>query len=251
MKTIFSDLDGTFIPEDDKSLVALNDIKYYLKSDKNLQIIYVTGRSLKETKSVIDYANLPSPDYLICDVGTTIYKKSLWGYSFSKDYYSKQLSIIGENSREELITKLLEIPGIELQEKEKQRPFKISFYFNYKRLKEYDFDSVIKGYNWDKIISVDKNGTGLLDYLPKGINKFSAIDFFINNNGLVKKDCVFAGDSGNDLQVFNSDINSIVVNNCTQSVKDAVSSRKNIYISKEKYTTGVFEGCKYFEIIKS
>lgn len=249
MKTIFSDLDGTFIPEDDKSLVALNDFKYYLKSDQNLQIIYVTGRSLKETKSVIDYANLPSPDYLICDVGTTIYKKSMLGYSFSKDYHSKQLSIIGEKSREKLISKLLEIPGIELQEKEKQRPFKISFYFNYKRLNEYDFDSAIKRYNWDKTISVDKNGTGLLDYLPKGISKHSAIEFIIKNHNLEKKECVFAGDSGNDLQVFNSDINSIVVNNCTKSVKDAVSSRKNIYISKEKYTSGVLEGCKFFKIL--
>lgn len=249
MKTLFSDLDGTFIPEDDDSLVALNDFKYYLKSKMSIHIVYVTGRSLSETESVIDYANLPSPEYLICDVGTTIYKKDFSGYTILKDYYSKQQSIIEEFSREELVNELIKIKGIELQEKDKQRPFKISFYFNYQKLKEYDFDSVIKGKPWNKIISVDKNGTGLLDYLPMGINKYSAIEFFIDRYKLNKKDCVFAGDSGNDLQVFNSDINSIVVNNCTKSVKDAVSSRKNIYISKSNYTAGVLEGCKYFGIL--
>lgn len=249
MKTIFTDLDGTFIPEDELSRSALKDFKYYLKNNNDLKIVYVTGRNLKETKLVINLEKLPSPNHVICDVGTTIYKKGFLGYNYSKGYHKKQEQIISNSPKDEVISKILKMKGVELQEKTKQRPFKLSFYFDYDKINDYKFDDVTQGCSWNKVLSVDKNGIGLLDLLPKGINKYSAIDFFINNYGLSKSDCVFAGDSGNDLEVFCSDIKSIVVDNCTQSVKQAVCSRKNVYISPKKYTTGVLDGCKYYGFI--
>lgn len=249
MKTLFTDLDGTFIPGDDISIKSLEEFSRIIRHDKNLKLVYVTGRNKKETMGAIKEYKLPIPDSFICDVGTTIYNKKLQLLLKDISYYRRLKKAVNGNGKNRIVNDFLKLNGLKLQERTKQREFKISFYYNTDNASFRDFDSIIRGTGWDKVISVDNNGTGLLDILPTSVNKLYAINWYIGKNKLNKSNCAFAGDSGNDLEVFKSDIHSIVVNNCSNHIKNEVKNRGNIYCSKTSFTQGVLEGCNYFKII--
>lgn len=250
MKTLFTDLDGTFIPGDYASKNSLKEFINIFNKNNKLKLVYVTGRNKKETLDAIREYKLPIPNSFICDVGTTIYNKKLH-FFLLKDlsYYKMLKTVVNDKEKNRVTNNFLKLNGLKLQEETKQKEFKISFYYNTNTASFKDFDSIIKGTGWDKVTSIDNNGIGLLDILPLDVNKLFAINWFIEQNNLSRNSCVFAGDSGNDLKVFNSDIRSILVNNCSNNLKNEVINRDNVYLSKGCFTQGVLEGCKYYKII--
>lgn len=238
---LFTDLDGTFIPEDRESEESLRKIEEAVKSSE-IELIYVTGRNLKETKQAIRESHLPTPSYLICDVGSTIYQYKRWGYSRITEYWKQLKGIIGNQQWDNIETPV----PLTLQERSKQNRYKHSYYFPAEREDEL-IGSIDKELlkKWSVVVS-SVDTLGLLDILPKGVDKLYAINWLTVYLELDRTNIVFAGDSGNDLTVFNSPINVIVVNNCSERVKKMLKSDKSIYISNKTYTTGVLDGLSHF-----
>lgn len=237
---LFTDLDGTFIPEDRDSRIALNSFKKFTYS-QYLKIIYVTGRNLQETKSAIKMHKLPDPFAVICDVGTTIYHKKALGFVKDRSYYKHLKSIINKSSTSIVKGTLKGNKELIPQEFSKQRKFKISYYFKRDCLDINFLKVKLEKVQWDYIISYSHDYLGLLDIIPKNISKLSAINW-ISQKFSDKDYVLFAGDSGNDMKVFESKIYSIVVNNTPEEIKNKLSDRENIYISNKKYTNGVLDG---------
>ncbi len=242
-------MDGTFIPDNPESKIAVNELKKYLKQ-KNFKIIYVTGRSLSGTKDAIIKFSLPKPSSIICDVGTTIYHKKFGIYLKDKNYSTVLDNICINEGTGCIFKKVEEIKNIVPQEKFRQKRHKISFYYDINEYNYKDLSKKLSFQNWEIVTSHDNRGVGFLDVLPKGINKLAAINWYIENFNIKRENVFFAGDSGNDLAVFESDIKSIVVNNCSNDIKNLVKERKNIYISSSNSTKGVLEGLVSFGILK-
>jgi len=110
------------------------------------------------------------------------------------------------------------------------------------------------------IWSVDEEkNIGLLDILPKSANKYQAINYLMNKENFTLENTVFAGDSGNDLDVLVSPIKSILVANAHEEIKNIIQKMQleeavnYIYIAQGKYlnlngnySAGILEGIVYY-----
>ena len=159
-----------------------------------------------------------------------------------------------------------DMDDIWLQEPEKQTRYKLSFYTD----QNIDHQRLInnirlilkqKRVRANIIWSVDETGTnGLLDILPPRANKLHAIQFLMQREKFTEDHTVFAGDSGNDLDVLTSGLQAILVKNATAEVrKEAVKrlSHKhmmnrlylpegNLWGLNGNYAAGVIEGLAHY-----
>ena len=107
-------------------------------------------------------------------------------------------------------------------------------------------------------------GIGLLDVLPSRGNKLHAVEFLMQQCGFSSADTVFAGDSGNDLQVLSSAIPAVLVANASPEVRVAAEQQatalghaSQLYLAaggllgmNGNYSGGMLEGiAHYFDYV--
>ena len=270
IQVVATDLDRTLIPngkqEYDNSMVFFKKI---IKRHK-LKLVYITGRDFGLVKKAIKKYSLPTPDYLICDVGASIFlvKNSLEKLERDKGWIEGMKKNTPGWNIEKFKKSLKNIKGIKLQEDSKQSKYKLSYYFEIgyekeilknvkKRIKEICPDSEI-------VYSEDyPEKRGLLDILPKIATKKGALDYLVKKMKLKKEEVLFCGDSGNDYSLFISDYNAVVVRNASLDIKKKVKEERKkkgnldrLYIAKNKkkqglngnYVSGIIQGLEYFGI---
>ncbi len=255
-----TDLDGTFIPlngdiQNQSDLQILRD--QFERHD--ISLIFVTGRHFASVAQAINDFHLPLPQWIICDVGTSIFHRQdsgeLTPVTAYQDYQDR---IIKSMPLAALRERLQDIPGLRLQEQEKQGRFKLSFYAEASQLDRLvnviqdDLDQSTAPYSI--IHSVDPfNGDGLIDLLPATVSKAHALKWWSQKYNLNPGDIVFAGDSGNDLAALTAGYRTILVGNAHRTLARQVFDRhkesgwKNLlYLADGKATSGVLEGCRWF-----
>lgn len=96
---------------------------------------------------------------------------------------------------------------------------------------------------------------GLLDLLPSNAGKREAIEFLMQHLGFNYENTLFAGDSGNDLDVFLSPISSILVANAAAAVREEILKHQidTVYFAQGGYlgmngcySAGILEGVAHF-----
>ena len=132
-----TDLDGTLIPlaehpENQTDLLTLAE----LVRRHDVTLTYVTGRHLASVQAVSAEHELPQPDWIICDVGTTIYQLNEQGEPQEVAAYREHLDgLIAAFPIASLREALSDLPELRLQEEEKQGRFKLSYYTQAEGLK--------------------------------------------------------------------------------------------------------------------
>jgi sucrose-6F-phosphate phosphohydrolase len=264
---ICSDLDRTLIPNGfQKESAHARPVFRQLAENANIYLAYVSGRDRKLMLDAIAEYYLPEPDYAIGDVGTTLYRimngnwqlSDAWSDEIGKDWKGLNL--------EELAEFFEDMDDMRLQEPEKQSPYKLSFYADQhvdqqRLIKHIRIVLEEKGVPANIIWSVDEISTkGLLDVVPARANKLHAIQFLMQQEQFFGERTVFAGDSGNDLDVLTSGLQAILVKNATENVRkeaiDSLSAKhitKRLYLPKGNfcgmngnYSAGVLEGLVHF-----
>jgi len=189
-------------------------------------LVYVTGRhrALVE-EAMADYA-LPRPDYVIGDVGSSIHRLDATHWSRLPEWEDA----IGADWAGASALRLRECcAGIEelaLQEESRQGPFKLSYYappdIDAEALRARLRDQLAPlGIRASLIWSIDETlGRGLLDILPESATKYHAVDFLMRRLGHGPHSTLFAGDSGNDLEVLASPIPAVLVANALPEVRE-------------------------------
>jgi len=262
-----SDLDRTLIPNGVQEESAnARGVFSQLAQHPELKLAYVSGRDKGLIQDAIKEYALPVPDYAVGDVGATIYeiKQGQWQYCQDwEQYISSDWNGFG---REQLESLFSEIDTLQRQEDEKQNSYKLSYYVSMdsdketlleKMSKQLEKKSVKASLIWS--IDEEKN-VGLLDVLPLHATKYHAIQFLMSRHDFSEDNCVFAGDSGNDLPVLISGLQSVLVRNASDEVRnEAISAlkskglEKNLYLARGdfmglngNYSAGVTEGLLHF-----
>jgi hypothetical protein len=264
---ICSDLDRTLIPNGFQEESAhARPVLRRLAENAHIFLAYVSGRDRELIRDAIEEFYLPEPDYAIGDVGTTLYHVSSGNWQLS-DEWSDEIGQDWQGYTWEALAEFLEdVDEIRLQEPEKQNLYKLSFYtdeqIDRRRLIE-QIRIVLnkKEVSAHIIWSVDETSTtGLLDIVPARANKLRAIRFLMQQERFSEARTVFAGDSGNDLDVLTSGLQAILVKNATEDVrKHAIESlsatqmterlylpRGNFFGMNGHYAAGVLEGLAHF-----
>jgi HAD superfamily hydrolase (TIGR01484 family) len=264
---ICSDLDRTIIPNGYQEESAhARPVFRQLVENANICLAYVSGRDKQLILDAIEEFYLPPPDYAIGDVGTTLYRITNGNWQLSDEWSDE----IGQDwkglSWEGLSEYFEDIVDLRLQEPGKQSPYKLSFYtdqdVDLPHLKE-KIRIVLaqKDLRANIIWSVDEISTnGLLDIIPARANKLYAIQFLMNQEQFSEDNTVFAGDSGNDLDVLTSGLKTILVKNAMDEVRkealEILSAKQmmhQLYFPKGNYcgmngnyAAGVIEGLVHF-----
>ncbi len=227
-----TDMDRTVIPNgmQPESETARQEFTAFCNLPE-VTLSYVTGRHLQLMNEAIIEFGLPQPDYAITDVGTRIYHFHHNQWQALNEWETEiDIDWKGVNSQN-IIQVLEQIDGLSLQEPEKQNEHKISFYVDLQKMDERACLSAVEqkiaplNVAKNLIWSIDETtDTGLLDILPPRANKLHAIQFLQAYLGMEDKDVVFAGDSGNDLPVLISSVQSVLVANATEALKQQAQS---------------------------
>jgi HAD superfamily hydrolase (TIGR01484 family) len=271
MKTILlcSDLDRTLIPNGaEPESPQARPMFAHLAAHPNLRLAYVSGRDKNLVEQAIKEFDLPEPDFVIGDVGTTLYHivggrwlpNETWQHEIGRDWRGR--------SRNDIVTLLADMEDGDffLQDENKQGSYKISYFTNAsedaRKLKHkiaaiLDDNGIAANLIWSRD---DAEKRGLLDILPRRANKLEAIRFLMRTEALDESRVVFAGDSGNDLDALTSGLQAILVRNAAadvhQAAVDNLSSKgkaDRLYQARGglgemngNYAAGVLEGVAHF-----
>ena len=224
-------------------------------------LAYVSGRNLAQIEEAIKTYSLPTPNFAITDVGSSIYQHKFSGWQ-SWRAWDVRVGLDWSQINPEHISNLLaDLTELRLQEPEKQARHKLSFYAPLSASatnlqQEIGHRLAQHGVQANVIWSVDEETQlGLVDILPARAGKRQAVEFLMQARGFSREQTIFAGDSGNDLDVILSDIPAVLVANAHPEVKaQSVSqSSNNLYIAQGdflgmngNYSAGILEGIAHF-----
>ncbi len=261
-RVLATDLDGTFIPLPDNAgnQTALERIRMACES-RQIELVFATGRHLESVLDAIRQYALPRPDWIVCDVGTSIYRRDPETFSRFAPFETRLAAQTRGADRTAVESLLANVEGLTLQAAERQRRFKISFDCPtgdterlvariHQRLAEAGLPYACLG-------SIDPfNGQGLLDVLPAGASKASALIWLATHADFLPDEVVFAGDSGNDLAALSCGFRAIVVANAAPGLADRaeqeLASRglaERLFRATLPATSGVLEGGLHFGLI--
>jgi HAD superfamily hydrolase (TIGR01484 family) len=259
-----TDLDGTLIPLEgnDQNRCDLETLAAQL-DEHNLGLIFVTGRHFQSVSEAIEQFQLPTPQWIICDVGTSIFQRVGEDFRAVDLYQSYQAKIVASMPISELRDRLSRVDGLRLQEQVKQGRFKLSYYVEAAELngllntvQQILLDTTAP---YSIIHSIDPfNGDGLIDLLPTSISKSHAIAWWVEHVGLTDDAVIFAGDSGNDFAALTAGYRAIIVGNADRELAEQVAIRHQdadwtdrLYLARNSATSGVLEGCRWFRCLQS
>ncbi len=264
---ICTDLDRTLLPNGRQSeSPGARDYFARLVAHPEVALAYVSGRHRELVEDAIQEYELPLPDWVIGDVGTTIYQVgtgewlhwSEWEQDIATDWRG-----LTANDLRPLFT---DLSSLCLQEETKQNRYKLSYYLPLQK----DIDALqremthrLNAQNLaaSLIYSVDEAAsTGLLDVLPARATKLHAVEFLMQHQGFDVTNTVFAGDSGNDLPVLASAIHSVLVANADSEVVEQAKTQAlqqgtmvAFYLAQGgflgmngNYSAGILEGVAHY-----
>ena len=262
-----TDLDRTLLPNghQPESLIAR---EYFarLVSRPEVTLVFVTGRDRSLVEDAIHEYQLPRPDYVIADVGSTIYQVNhsswvqlpQWDEQIGHDWQGKD--------HDDLHQVLSIFAELRLQEAAKQNTHKLSYYVS----PGIDYQALInsmterleqENIHANLIWSVDEMANvGLLDILPASAGKRHAIEFLMRMLEINSSETIFAGDSGNDIAVMASPLQSVLVANASHEVgQQAVEQarlndqQETLYLARGgfmgmngNYSAGILEGVAHY-----
>lgn len=264
---ICTDLDRTLLPNGaPPESPGARDRFRALIARPEVELAFVSGRHRALVESAIAEYQLPQPDYVIGDVGSSIYavndsewsQWSLWNEVLESDWGTRDgLALVALFEDIELLTP---------QESEKQGRFKSSYYAPMAvevEALEREMQARLNAAGLpSKIIwSIDDNREiGLIDVLPQKASKLEAVRFLMQSTGHTLENTLFAGDSGNDLAVLCSEVHAVLVANATESVREEAlrlardagtgatlyTARGGLRGMNGNYSAGILEGLVHY-----
>ena len=267
MVLLATDLDRTLLPNgaQPESDLARPRFRRFAALPQ-VRLAYVTGRHKALVEQAMAEYDLPVPDFVIGDVGTSLYEVGAHGWSQRPDWQAAIRQDWAGRSHGDLAAALVEVSGLRIQEAEKQGPCKLSYYAD-----PLDDPSSLMvqvrarldatGAHCNLVWSVDETtATGLLDVLPARASKLHALEFLRRHLGTPLDHTVFAGDSGNDMEVLESQVPSVLVANAQDIVREEAVARalrnghgQALYLARGglkgmngNYSAGILEGVAHF-----
>lgn len=262
-----TDLDRTLLPNgpQPESRQARECFRRFVER-KEVTLVYVTGRHKALVREAIDVYRIPRPNYVIADVGSTIYRLDDEEWAYWEQWESEIDKEWHGQSHDSIHGLLKDIKDLRLQERSKQNKHKLSYYVPI-YVNQVDLGNKIEkklresNINTNLVWSIDESSNiGLLDILPANASKRHAIEFLAQQLSFDINHTFFAGDSGNDISVMASPIHSVLVANASSDVKELAlkEAKKNeqqqsLYVASGdylgmngNYSAGILEGIVHY-----
>lgn len=229
-----TDLDGTFLGGDDDQRAALYQ-ELRDRSDDTI-IVFVTGRDLDFVGELIEQPDMPNPDVVIGDVGTTV----VHGHDFSPvaDVQS-WIDQRWDGANERVLELLDGEPGLELQPVMGDR--RVSYYYDPAVLRRETIERV-EAAGFDVIVSADV----FFDVLPRGVAKGPTLLRLVDALDLPDERVLVAGDTLNDLSLFHTGLRGVAVGNSEPALVEAIADLPDVHLSELPGCAGITDAIEHF-----
>ena len=233
MLLLATDLDGTFLAG--KS-VYKQQLYRLMREREDVALVFVTGRGLETVIPLLNDPILPNPHYIICDVGATIVN------GLTLEPIQPLQSSIEEKwpGHLEIYNKLKNVKGLQWQEVPQMR--RCSFYFDTDTDLE-QVNYISKSLDCDVLMSAEK----YIDILPRGVNKGSSLMQLIKLLQISHQDILVAGDTLNDLSLYNTGYKGVVVGSAEKKLIEATKDMSQVYHAGKTGCGGILESIEYFD----
>jgi len=264
---ICTDLDRTLLPNGNQpeSPAARQRFSCFAAREE-VRLAYVTGRHLALVEKAIANYVLPRPDFVIADVGTSLYESADDSWRRRADWDEQFASEWGGMDHTAIRLLFADMIELQLQGAAKQSRYKLSFYVPLYTDKHTLLPAMQQRLERQQVRASliwsidDPAGIALLDVVPESATKFHAIKYLMHREGFTPENTVFAGDSGNDLPVLSSPLLTILVANATGDVREEAlqlsayhGTSDSLYLAKGdfmgmngNYSAGILEGVAHF-----
>lgn len=228
-----TDLDGTFLGGSIDDRLKLYQI---IKENRDIQLVFVTGRGLESVIPLLNDPTIPIPQYIIADVGATVCDGAT-------------LAAIDEIQHEiernwpsvyELQEAFSAIPSLVYQGVPQQR--RCSYYYD-ENTNLVKVHAIAEQKGCDVVTSVDK----YLDILPKGVNKGSTLKKLVAHLEISARDVLVAGDTLNDLSLFQTGYQGVAVGESEIALLEATEGFSNVYQADRLGAGGILESMENYE----
>ncbi|MCB1242559.1 MAG: HAD-IIB family hydrolase [Verrucomicrobiales bacterium] len=244
-RMMVTDVDGTLVSETG-DFQGLHELKQLLRDrGDNFAFGIASGRSLGSLEKLFTEHQLPTPDVVICDVGTRIC------YGFKEAGLDKAWidHIDYRWKREAVVQALAHHPGLTLQESHLQSRHKVSYYISTDGVPE---ESVSESSIRSALGRIAHHASLIvthgiyLDILPKRASKGRAVRFIGNKWNIPLKETIVFGDAGNDLDMFTGATRGVVVGNHSPAM-EVLRKQKRVYFSGQPSAAGILDGLQHFQ----
>ncbi len=259
-RLLASDLDGTLIPgggrRDD---AAARRFRTWHEGRPEIRLAYLTGRHFELATIGVEENGLPLPDFLGCDVGTSLYHRDGVLWTRDEEYRARLRRSWAGCGTADVVAALAPVSGLTPQPPERQTEFKTSYFVlpaagtearvreTRERLREAGIEAQVIG-------SVDpEQGTGLIDVLPPAASKRSALDHLRAALDLPPERILFSGDSGNDSAALLHGGPAVLVGNAPEDLRAGLreaareqGQADSLYLARGEVIAGVLEGLEHF-----
>lgn len=236
-RAIFSDLDQNLLG-DTQSLAKL--VKRLRDNRKCATFGIASGRRLDSALRIMKQYNIPEPDVLITSGGTKIhYQPDLTEDKNWEKHIDYQWN---PNSVKRA---LADLPGLNLQEKQEQSKFKISYYIDPSKAPSLEEINKILHQQELSVNAILSFGQ-YLDILPIRASKGLALRYFASRWNIPLEHVLAAGGSGADEDMMRGNTLAVVVGNRHDEELSQLIELDRIYYARAQYAGGILEALDYY-----
>lgn len=227
--TLATDLDGTFLggPEDGRSRLYS-----WLRATPDARLVFVTGRDPDFIRDLCAEGFVPPPEYVIGDVGTTI-AKFADGRVQPLPELEAPIKAAWDGLAPVIRARLAGMAGLWLQD----APFRHRLSYEYDARFDHASLHVLDDLPVDLIVS---HGC-FVDVLPRGISKGPSLLRLLDYLRLNPARVLVAGDTLNDLSMFQTGLHGAVVGGAEPALLDATAALPRALHCQRPGALGIIE----------
>jgi len=223
-----TDLDGTLLAG---SLAARRRVRaLFSAANAGACLVFVTGRAIESILPLLSDPTIPAPDYIIADVGATIVDGDL------RPVGGLQQEIAARWPGSQAVLKALAgFPGLTRQSVPQER--RCSFLAGEGAVTP-ALRAAVDALGCDLLLSAGC----YLDVLPRGVGKGAAVLALAEAVGFDPGSIVVAGDTLNDLSMFETGLHGVVVGGAEPALVESVRACPLVHVAAGPGCDGILEG---------
>lgn len=224
-----TDLDGTLLAGTAQARRQVLELFSGEENDRTL--VFVTGRGLESVLPVLSDPTVPTPDWIIADVGATV---------VSGHDLRPLLPLQGEIAKRwpgtlTVLDALADFEGLHRQEVPQER--RCSFLCEEGDLTD-ELRRAVEALDCDVLFSAGQ----YFDVLPKGVSKGATLLALAEQEGWALENIVVAGDTLNDLSLFETGLKGIAVGRSEPALVRRVRDLPNAHVARREGCGGIVDG---------
>ncbi|MDQ1816956.1 glucosylglycerol-phosphate synthase [Massilia sp. CCM 9210] len=223
-----TDLDGTLLAGTAAARRRVRDL--FSGGLDGAKLVFITGRGLESVIPLLSDPTIPLPDYIIADVGATIVHGDL------RPVEPLHHEIAAHWPGAQVVMKALAaFPHLQLQQVPQER--RCSFFVNEGGITA-ALREAVEALGCDLLFSAGR----YLDVLPRGVGKGPALARLVQAEGIDPASVVVAGDTLNDLSMFEAGFRGIVVGGAEPALAERVRKMARVHLASHEGCGGILQG---------